>query len=472
MNIGMIINNYKLVKLLGTNTIGSLFIGEKQILQGNSIITKLFTIRVIDLGKVSDQQLIIQEVDTLIRLSINPVSNRYMICYYESFIYNNNLVVVSDYLSGPTLQELVINKQLLDLSQLLQIMNQIAESVEYIHSNNIAHQNLKPSNIVFDNSIKRYKLIDFGYSCSINLNKQCKGKVGTVYYMSPELLQSNIDPSDGDFTLRLSNDMWSVGVIYYQLANPHGSYINFTGNDPVSIQRDIQFYPINLSNYPYVPINSIIATLLNKNYTQRPTANQLCILIKLARPLCIVNNKPFDRDMAQAILSTFNIPIDPNITDYSLCTLLNDQLNICQINNNGYDKDNLIRLAKVLGIEVNNMSGSKICSTLQIALKNEQLKYSIHITEAIIVAIEYLIIISTRYAGDPQPELRTIKTKLELKYTELYNDAKKLGLINNDLLMSVKNDMLLKASMYNKISTAYSKIYSDIAQQINNILTN
>ncbi len=103
----------------------------------------------------------------------------------------------------------------------VQIFKQLMSAVSYCHSIGICHRDLKPENILFlnNNPDSPIKIIDFGLSKIFGEirpimkgNKQEKNtmsaRVGTSYYMSPEVLQGNYDNKC---------DIWSCGVILYIL---------------------------------------------------------------------------------------------------------------------------------------------------------------------------------------------------------------------------------------------------------------
>src|SRR5690606_29812547 len=142
--------------------------------------------------------------------------------------------------------------------------------------------------------------------------------------------------------------------------------------------------------YPYVPINSIIASILNKDYSLRPTAGQVVIMLRMARPLCIVNDQPYDRRMAEALIVSLGIDVDPDTDDYTLCKTLTDYLNICKIKNNDYQKDHLIKLADILGINITkNVDSNALCNIIQRGIQGQQNEYSNYVTQEILRTLEY-----------------------------------------------------------------------------------
>ena len=60
--------------------------------------------------------------------------------------------------------------------------------MNFLHSNNITHRDLKPENIMFNEKDCTVKLIDFGTSKKFVNGVALKEKVGTPYYIAPEIL--------------------------------------------------------------------------------------------------------------------------------------------------------------------------------------------------------------------------------------------------------------------------------------------
>lgn len=497
LKVGSMVNDYRVAKILGKNPLGATYLAYKDLYNpttSESMIQK-YILKTINLSRVAETginpETLEKEVKVLTEVSANPICTNYMSCYYDYFIQNvvisgserlnsmgqevlqtdQYLVVVTDYINGPTLQEILLNQVPegnFPMPKLIQMMSEIAKAVEYIHSYNIVHQNIKPSNIIYDQSLQKLKLIDFALSCSKDLNAQCKGKAGTTYYMPPELLASETDPSQKNFAYRAAHDVWSMGVVFYQLANPGQDYMNFNNNNPEFIAKEIQIGKVRESKYPYTPINSIIATILNKNPVERPTSSQVVILIDQGRPLCVINDVPFDRELSEAVVDSLQLDISTHADDQTLCKVLTDHLKTCDIQQHKYQKQELEQLAKLLGVELDeNLESTEMCSIMQQAITNHQEKYSTRVTQSILRSIKYITILKHKIAAGGSDGLKKVLEKLYQQYNTTMAEAKKLQLINLKMLEHSRIDATRKSLIYSQnASVEYSKVYADIAKAI------
>jgi calcium-dependent protein kinase len=89
------------------------------------------------------------------------------------------------------------------------------KAIQYMHSKNIVHRDIKPENLLFVKPGSNHlKLIDFGISkifCpdgDANSAIKLHTKAGSLFYISPEVLEGNYDQSC---------DIWSAGVILHLL---------------------------------------------------------------------------------------------------------------------------------------------------------------------------------------------------------------------------------------------------------------
>ena len=91
-------------------------------------------------------------------------------------------------------------------------MKQVLSCINYCHKSNIVHRDLKPENILLEQN-KEYdqiKIIDFGTSLVYDPNRNLDEKLGTPYYIAPEVLEGKSGHS-------YEVDIWSLGVIIYTL---------------------------------------------------------------------------------------------------------------------------------------------------------------------------------------------------------------------------------------------------------------
>ncbi len=130
--------------------------------------------------------------------------------------------IATEYVEGKTLRELIDEKP--GLAAILPIMMQVCDALAVAHGAGIIHRDIKPENIMLrpDGYVK---ILDFGLvklsetetQTINNFTKTAKGIIiGTPAYMSPEqVTDSNVDHR---------TDLWSVGVVLYELLTGTNPY--------------------------------------------------------------------------------------------------------------------------------------------------------------------------------------------------------------------------------------------------------
>ena len=109
--------------------------------------------------------------------------------------------IVMEYVEGSTLKQRI--GEGLNRSEAGQIVDELLDTVAYIHSIGVVHRDLKPSNIIVTHSC-HVKLIDFGLA-DTHAHAFLKQSAGTERYMSPE------QAAGGKPDAR--NDIYSLGVV-------------------------------------------------------------------------------------------------------------------------------------------------------------------------------------------------------------------------------------------------------------------
>mmetsp|Transcript_53381 Transcript_53381/g.134048 ORF Transcript_53381/g.134048 Transcript_53381/m.134048 type:complete len:292 (+) Transcript_53381:213-1088(+) len=107
-----------------------------------------------------------------------------------------------------TLLSLLKSKTALKLEQKQHIARQIVLAVEYVHSMNIVHRDLKLDNVMVDEGLN-VCLIDFGLADFLSSTGFMDKFCGTPFYSSREVLLKR--------PYTVATDMWSVGVIVFAL---------------------------------------------------------------------------------------------------------------------------------------------------------------------------------------------------------------------------------------------------------------
>lgn len=80
--------------------------------------------------------------------------------------------------------------------------------IEYIHSMNIIHRDMKPQNIFVDRDMN-LKIGDFGVSKLLDGTENCQTMKGTPLYISPELSRND------KYTKK--TDIWSLGCVIFEI---------------------------------------------------------------------------------------------------------------------------------------------------------------------------------------------------------------------------------------------------------------
>ena len=176
------------------------------------------------------------------------------------FGYENGVpFLVTEFIEGNTLAELLKNVGHFPWDIGLYILQQIAAGVQAIHLHNLVHQDIKPENI-FISDQGEVKLGDLGFS--ISLAEKEKPVQGTPAYLPPEVILS----SEMDFR----SDLYSLGLVGYEIVigeNP------FAADDMQTIfSRIVNLQPLKVHGVrPEVPpdFSEIVSKLMKHDPCER-----------------------------------------------------------------------------------------------------------------------------------------------------------------------------------------------------------
>ena len=127
---------------------------------------------------------------------------------YEFFEDEKRYYIVTDICKGGELFDEIVARGKFSEQDASVLMKQVLSCINYCHKNHIVHRDLKPENVLLEQNkeFDQIKIIDFGTSLIFDENKKLDEKLGTPYYIAPEVLAKNYGPKC---------DIWSCGVITY-----------------------------------------------------------------------------------------------------------------------------------------------------------------------------------------------------------------------------------------------------------------
>jgi len=134
----------------------------------------------------------------------------------EAYMVRKYLIIIMDLVDGKTLLDAFASRVSVTEDDVAQTIKQLCEILSDIHSKNVVHLDIRPTNMRFDG--RNLKLLDYNSARHL-ANKKAGGVVdiiGDTEFCAPEML--NFDP------VLPGSDMWSVAVIAYILLSGTSPY--------------------------------------------------------------------------------------------------------------------------------------------------------------------------------------------------------------------------------------------------------
>ena len=211
------IGNYTIGAEVGSGAFGKVVLG-KHILTGESVAIKILD-KLILSQTPEDYELVRQEISIL-----KIVKHKYIVRLYEILQTPQHIYIVMEYCEGKDLMDFILSKKHLSEVESLKYFQQLINALFYLHSQNIAHRDVKIDNMLLDKN-KNLKLVDFGLSTKYSDDTLLDQPCGTVVYAAPEVL-------DGNEYHGMLADVWSSGIVLYGMA---AGYLPFSDqNDEVN----------------------------------------------------------------------------------------------------------------------------------------------------------------------------------------------------------------------------------------------
>ena len=107
---------------------------------------------------------------------------------YEVYDMKDQYILIMELCEGGELFQRIAKKKV-TLDKIPKIMRQLLEVLAYTHSKGVVHRDIKPENILINKETNEIKIIDFGIATvKTSPDTILKARVGTPYYIAPEVL--------------------------------------------------------------------------------------------------------------------------------------------------------------------------------------------------------------------------------------------------------------------------------------------
>jgi len=145
---------------------------------------------------------------------LSDVHHPHIVNVLEVFEENNTAYIAMEYISGNSLKYMMDKEGVLPEARVLRYVHQIGEALQFVHEKNVLHLDIKPSNILIDQSGKA-RLIDFGVSKRYDIEQQETST--TMLTLSKGF--ASIEQYDNEGTQNFSPcpDIYSLGATMYNL---------------------------------------------------------------------------------------------------------------------------------------------------------------------------------------------------------------------------------------------------------------
>ena len=224
----MTIGRYEIIRPIGKGAMGEVVLGR------DPNINRLTAIKTVHFEETFAPEDIEQIKGKFFREaeSAGTLSHPHIVTIYDAGEDGDSAYIAMEFLEGSTLLRFARRQHLLPLRRFIRYMVQVAEALEYAHSQGVIHRDIKPANIILMQS-GQIKITDFGIAHIATSSQTQTGVVkGTPYYMSPE--QFSGQKVDG------RSDIFSLGTTMFQLLT---GTLPFYAESPALLMNQIMNFP-------------------------------------------------------------------------------------------------------------------------------------------------------------------------------------------------------------------------------------
>ncbi|XP_071963214.1 kinase suppressor of Ras 2-like [Antedon mediterranea] len=155
------------------------------------------------------------------------LKHKNIITFYGACIETPNLCIVMELMNGSLYDELHVKDYQFSDTEKTFIAMEVADGLKYLHSKNVAHCDIKPTNVLINIATEgadkhEVKITDFGLSKIKNYSETSHSKavgddmvreLGTPRYSAPEVLRGEFLDTNG----MMMTDVYSFGLVIFEI---------------------------------------------------------------------------------------------------------------------------------------------------------------------------------------------------------------------------------------------------------------
>ncbi len=195
--------------------------------------------------------------------AMSGLSHPNIVRLYDFVNEGNTLALVMEFIDGKPLDEMILQETgAIPHERALYLFKQMLEGMSYAHARGMIHRDLKPSNIMITKE-DEVKILDLGLALAEDSKRltQVGAKMGTMYYMAPELLQG---PNHS-----IQSDIYALAMTLYEMLSGAMPLESEEQSDFVIMNRIMkEELPDPREYYPHIP--DWLVQMLKKCLKKKP----------------------------------------------------------------------------------------------------------------------------------------------------------------------------------------------------------
>jgi WD40 repeat protein/serine/threonine protein kinase len=199
---GKSVRGYRLDITIGSGGFGTVYHAYQEVLN------REVAVKVIN-EKYANQAQFIRQFEAEARI-IARLEHLHIVSLYDYWREPSGAYLVMRWLKGGSLRSILRQSQL-TIPQTVRMLNQVASSLSFAHSQNVIHRDIKPENILLDD-LGNVFLTDFGIAVDLRNQENLDVEhisFGSPDYVAPEQLTEHL--------ITPQADIYSLGIMLYEL---------------------------------------------------------------------------------------------------------------------------------------------------------------------------------------------------------------------------------------------------------------